>query len=230
MDLEALVRKGEVAWLDPADALEGAPGAGPAAGADFGACYTAPTAPAADAGAGRKRKEAPGSGHGRDRGRHARSPAPGHPARRGPPAQALQPSWAAPEQVVDLTLGAGSEHELQPAHEQQHYRPDVNGRGAAWARTRGSNGGWDSGEGYRKVMSPGGGLVRAGQQGAMHALGGGGRAARDPAVECDPTLDPLGGSLGGFGGLPGMPAVAQFPEVPTDAALLSLLGPDFAWT
>ena len=83
--------------------------------------------------------------------------------------------------------------------------------------------------GTLKDLGPIVGYPRAGQQGP-HAHGGGGRAGRDPTVECDPTLDSLGASLGGFGVLPGMPAAAQFPEVPTDAALLSLLGPDFAWT
>ena len=214
------MRKGEVAWLDPADALED----GPAQGPDPEPYHHAP---AADAGGSRKRREAPGNGHSRDRGRVARDPAPEHPACRGPPALAQQPCWATPEQVVSPDLGFGSGLAFQP--EPHYYRKEANGRGAARPYARASNGAWDPGEGHAKDLGPIVGYPRAGQQGP-HAHGGGGRAGRDPTVECDPTLDSLGASLGGFGVLPGMPAAAQFPEVPTDAALLSLLGPDFAWT
>ena len=217
LDLEELVRKGEIAWLDPADALED----GPAQGPDPEPYHHAP---AADAGGSRKRREAQGNGHSRDKGRGARDPAPDHPVRRGPPAQAQQPGWAAPEQVeLNPDLGFSAGLAFQP--EAQYYRAEANGRGAARPGAHGSNGAWDPGEGHAKDLSPIAGYPRAGQ----HAHGGGGRAGRDPAVECDPTLDSLGASLGGFGVLPGMPAAAQFPEVPTDAALLSLLGPDFAW-
>ena len=226
LDLEELVRKGEVAWLDPADALEDGPGAGPARGPDPDAYRHAPQAAVADARAGRKRMEAPGNGHGRDR--EARDPAPGRPARRSPAEQAVQPCWPAPEPNPGQGFGAGLD--FQPAHEQQYYRAEANGRGAARPDARGSNGAWEPGDGLGKDLDATAGYLRAGQQGAVHAQGGGGRAGRDPAVECDPTLDSLGASLGGFGVLPGMPAAAQFPEVPTDATLLSLLGPDFAWT
>lgn len=214
LDLEELVRKGEVAWLNPADALEDGPGAGSVQGPDPEPYHHAP---AADAGGSRKRREAPGNGHSRGMGRGARTPAPDHPARR-----------ATPEQVVSPDLGFGSGLAFQPAA--QCYRAGANGRGAARPGARASNGAWDPGEAHARDLDPIMGYSRAGQPGPARAHGGGGRAGRDPAVECDPTLDSLGASLGGFGVLPGMPAAAQFPEVPTDAALLSLLGPDFAWT
>lgn len=62
------------------------------------------------------------------------------------------------------------------------------------------------------------------QRAQLHMLGGSG--LRNPASECDPTLDPTLAGMGSMSAFSDAPHV--FPEVPGDATLLPLLlGPDF---